>query len=88
MSALAELMVVDRTPLLRAVQPLRRDGLIADVPTAPASRRRMICLTAVGERQFALGMPHWKTAQAGYEELVGAERASVLRNSLNDISRT
>lgn len=88
MNDLAKLMVMDRTTLLRAVQPLTRDGLIADAPTPSGTRRRKICLTAAGEQQLVRGFPHWQAAQAEYEDLVGAERANALRNTLNDITRT
>ena len=87
MNELADLLVMDRTSLVRAIQPLTRDGFIANAPPTSGARRLMLSLTKTGDEQYILGYPHWQAAQTEYENLVGTARADALRSTLNEITR-
>ena len=87
MAKLAEMIVMDRTSLVRAVKPLMRDGYLVDKPVAPGSRQKGLWLTAAGRDRFEAAYPLWETAQREYEAMVGAERAAHLRNELIGITR-
>ena len=88
MQALADKLVVDRTTLARAVQPLERDGLVA-LSADPADRRiRLLTLTAQGAARHQAALSGWQAAQARYESAIGAERAAQLRAELRHVART
>ncbi len=84
---LAELLVMDRTSLVRALQPLTREKLVVSAPVQDSARRRTISLTKSGEQQFKLAIPEWEAAQAEYEGLVGVQASKDLRNKLHKVTR-
>jgi DNA-binding MarR family transcriptional regulator len=88
MNDLAELLVMERTSLVRALQPLTRGGLVVTAPALDNAKRLVISLTKAGEKQFQLAFPAWEAAQAEYEGLVGAKEAKALRNKLHKITQT
>jgi DNA-binding MarR family transcriptional regulator len=84
-SALAEDMVMDRTSMGRAIQPLERDGLIR-VESAMSDRRvKEIHLTRSGEKRLEKGVTAWSQAQGRFEADFGAGRASELRTLLRAV---
>jgi DNA-binding MarR family transcriptional regulator len=79
MKDLAEAMVMERTSVIRALQPLARDGLVAIGPHGEDARRNVVRLTDAGRARLAEAMPVWQTAQAEFESRFGAELAGQLR---------
>jgi DNA-binding MarR family transcriptional regulator len=78
-SALAEDMVMDRTAMGRAVQPLERDGLIRIERAVSDRRVKEVHLTKSGEKRLQESAKAWSQAQARFEADFGAGRASKLR---------
>jgi DNA-binding MarR family transcriptional regulator len=64
LSELAEELVFERTSLYRALEPLRRDGLIAFTPGR--GRVKRVGLTARGVRRIAQAEPYWTAAQEAF----------------------
>lgn len=62
MSELAEIMVSDRTTLTRALKPLFRKGLLANV-SGPDKRKNGIVLTMKGHQAIRKSIPYWTKAQ-------------------------
>ncbi|MES2148894.1 MAG: MarR family winged helix-turn-helix transcriptional regulator [Pseudomonadota bacterium] len=87
MSKLAELLVMDRTSLVRAIQPLARDGYLANAPAAPGSRQQALSLTAAGRQKYLAALPLWEAAQNEYEQLLGEKAAARLRTELMRITQ-
>jgi DNA-binding MarR family transcriptional regulator len=97
MQQLARTMVMDRTTLVRALRPLLRSGLVADVADvaggagrtgASDCRRRCVALTAAGRERLGVAGVHWRAAQDEFERSFGAQRAAWLRRELLRITRT
>lgn len=63
MSRLAEEMVMDRTSLYRALQPLIRDGLIRANSCTTDRRVKEAELSEAGEEKIRQALPHWRRAQ-------------------------
>ncbi|WP_366146097.1 MarR family winged helix-turn-helix transcriptional regulator [Paraburkholderia sp.] len=83
MRQLADAMVMDRTTLVRAIQPLQRDGFIAmDDRAAPDCKARTLKLTDAGLTKLDHAHDHWHAAQRDFEQQFGAERAASLRREL------
>lgn len=83
----AEIMVMDRTTMGRALRPLTRDGLVAVGP-GPDGRTRSLTLTAAGRRRMEDALPLWEQAQQTFEERYGAVPASDLRQAALSLART
>jgi DNA-binding MarR family transcriptional regulator len=85
---LAADMVMDRTTMGRAIQPLERDGLIRI--EAPASDRRVkgVHLTKAGERRLQEALKAWSRAQARFQADFGVGRAADLRALLRAVVAT
>lgn len=86
MKALAEAMVMERTTLVRAIQPLQRDGLLHSIASAADPRALTVALTAAGEDKWQSALQCWYAAQKEFEERVGPERAASLRRELFDLT--
>ncbi len=82
---LAADIVMDRTTMGRAIQPLEREGLIRI--EAPASDRRAkdVHLTKAGETCLQEALKAWSQAQARFEADFGVGRASELRSLLRAV---
>ena len=87
MAELATALVMDRTTLLRAIQPLQRDGLLKSRASDVDPRLLIISLTPAGERKFKLAFPLWEKAQEEFEAEIGARDAALLRRSLLALPR-
>lgn len=87
MKALADQMVMQRTTLVRAIQPLRRDGLVFSETLEPDRRELSIGLTEAGEARILVAREHWYAAQAEFEKRFGPERAKALRRELFAMTR-
>jgi len=86
MTELSEMVVMDRTSLVRAIQPLSRDGYVVQ-KSEPGSRKISLSLSTAGARKFLDTLPHWRAAQKEYEELVGKDRAKFLRQELMAVTQ-
>ncbi|HEX3379579.1 MAG TPA: MarR family transcriptional regulator [Paraburkholderia sp.] len=87
MKQIAEAMRMQRTTLVRTIQPLRRDGLVSSEALGADARTLLISLTAEGEQRLTAGRTHWYAAQAEFEQRFGEERAAALRTELFAITR-
>ena len=86
MKDLVEAMVMERTSMIRALQPLERDGLVAIGPHEEDARRNVVRLTDAGRARLAQALPVWQEAQAEFEARFGAELAGQLRQSLATVA--
>lgn len=80
-SRLAEVMVLDRTSLYRALRPLARHGWIALSP-APTGRTRIAALTEAGRAAMDAAAPAWEAAQRRFVEAFGREEWPALHAAL------
>jgi DNA-binding MarR family transcriptional regulator len=82
MTEMAKALVMDRTTLVRAIAPLQRAGLVEGGARSPRSRVILLDLTEAGRARLALAYPLWRAAQRDFEERIGAEQATGLRDQL------
>ncbi|WP_063551695.1 MarR family winged helix-turn-helix transcriptional regulator [Burkholderia territorii] len=87
MAELAKAMVMDRTTLVRALQPLLRRGLVATAAEGKRPRRFQVVLTAHGSQKLADAAVHWAAAQARFEREFGSRQAAHLRSELFRMTR-
>jgi DNA-binding MarR family transcriptional regulator len=87
MSQMVPVLVMDRTSLVRALQPLVRDGLVADRPSSESARKKALSLTPLGLQRYQDALPLWNAAQQEFEQRVGPERALALRTVLTSITK-
>jgi DNA-binding MarR family transcriptional regulator len=87
MLELAQVMVMDRTTLVRALRPLLRNGLIADEPDGQGRRRLQLALTQSGHARLDQAMTHWLAAQNEFEFKFGPQQAATLRRELFRLTR-
>jgi DNA-binding MarR family transcriptional regulator len=88
MAELASALVMDRTTLLRAMQPLQRAELLKSRASDDDSRQLVISLTSAGERKLKQAFPLWQKAQEEFEAEVGAREAAQLRRSLLALAKS
>lgn len=84
---LADVLVMDRTSMVRALQPLTRDGYLLQQPDPAYPRKLLLSLTAAGSATYQQAHMHWLAAQAEFEAGVGAPEAAALRQQLAAWSR-
>jgi len=77
-------LVFERTSLYRALEPLRREGLITIAAGADA-RSKVAALTRRGHARIAKAMPHWQQAQHDFLEQCGRSAWSTLALRLDEI---
>ncbi|HZZ09184.1 MAG TPA: MarR family winged helix-turn-helix transcriptional regulator [Paraburkholderia sp.] len=82
MRQLADVMRMQRTTLVRTIQPLRRNGLVSSDTPGVDARALSITLTAAGAERLQAGRQHWYAAQAEFEHRFGEARAAALRTEL------
>ena len=76
-SALAKLLTLDRTTLVRNLKPLEAAGFIENRPS-PNPRERQVSITNHGRQTVALAQPLWKQAQRRMSQHIGAENLGML----------
>ncbi len=81
---LASILAMDRTTMSRAVQPLKRDKLIA-IGAGEDGRTRLVRLTAAGEARVASASARWREAQKEFEQALGPGVAAQLRETLSRV---
>jgi DNA-binding MarR family transcriptional regulator len=83
---LADLMVMERTTLVRAMKPLQRDGLVMAEAAEHDGRTFLFSLTEKGEAMFDEASVAWRAAQDEFEQKFGRARAKTLRAELFSIT--
>lgn len=87
LSWIAEDMVMERTSLYRAIEPLKRRGLVRTVPGADR-RQKELELTAAGRRTLRLAEGIWEETQRRFVEAYGPERWGQLAGLLDSVHQT
>ena len=72
LSRLAEVLVLDRTSLYRAIQPLLRRRCLRTQP-GRTGRERTATLTEAGHRLLADALPIWEKIQARFVDALGPQ---------------
>ncbi|WP_296942661.1 MarR family winged helix-turn-helix transcriptional regulator [uncultured Massilia sp.] len=86
MKELVEVLAMERTSVVRALQPLERDGFLAIGPHEEDARRNVVRLTDAGRRKLAEAMPVWQAAQEEFERRFGQELAGQLRETVHEMA--
>jgi DNA-binding MarR family transcriptional regulator len=82
---LAQMLIMERTSLLRALKPLQGAGWV--VAKRLGGRRSFdVMLSSSGLKKVAEAMPLWESAQAAFEGEVGRDRAIRLRNETLELN--
>ncbi|MBK5148565.1 winged helix-turn-helix transcriptional regulator [Burkholderia sp. R-69608] len=82
MQKLARTMVMERTTVVRALQPLLKSGYIVRVYHEGGRRRLTLEITDSGVAKQTEAAVFWKTAQAEFERRFGTAEAWKLRKEL------
>lgn len=83
---LASRMGMDRTTLVRALQPLERDGLVESRPMPGDNRRLELSVTRRGLAKIREAAPMWAQAQQDIEQWFGVARARAVRAELRELA--
>ena len=86
MNGLSEAMLMDRTTLLRALKPLKREEMVRARSGAEDPRLLVFSLTTVGQRKLTHARKLWQDAQKEFEANVGSDRAKRMRHDLLTLS--
>ncbi|WP_232224608.1 MarR family winged helix-turn-helix transcriptional regulator [Leptospira fainei] len=86
LAQLADLLVMDRTTLLRNIAPLEELGWITDIPSEN-KRARKVALTEKGLEALRIAYPIWENAQSAVIEAMGEDDLKRLLKRLNSIVR-
>lgn len=81
---LADSMVMERTTMVRALNPLRRAGWVMEAAD-PRGRAVEFVLSNEGIRKFEQACPFWEAAQQEFETKFGLQNAQALRATLLSI---
>ena len=84
-SALSDLLVIDRTTLTRSLRILKTQGLLS-VSDRSAKRQRFLTLTPKGARTLAASLPAWRKAQDRFVQSLGADYWTNFRNELEKLA--
>jgi DNA-binding MarR family transcriptional regulator len=85
-TALAELLDVERTTLTRNLQPLVQAGWV-DIQDGADKRSRAVHLTDAGTKLYNRARPLWQRAEKEFRHNIGREEAAGLRLLLDDAAR-
>ncbi|HMV45934.1 MAG TPA: MarR family transcriptional regulator [Leptospiraceae bacterium] len=81
LAPLAQLLVYDRSTLLRNLEPLEESNWIRDIPS-DTKRARKIALTQAGIRKLKDGLVAWNAAQSKSELVLGGSDYSLFLKKL------
>jgi DNA-binding MarR family transcriptional regulator len=84
LAALADLLIMERTSLVRALKPLQTAGYIV-TERADGARAFDVLLSASGLAKVREAAPLWHAAQAEFERQVGQECAARQRDEVLDL---
>ena len=85
-SALADLLAIDRTTLTRSLRLLKKEALLT-VSDRSTKRQRFLKLTSKGERLLKSCLPAWRKAQHRFVQALGADYWSHFRGELENLAR-
>src|SRR5207253_1795363 len=77
MAELSDCLGLERTSLVRNLQPLQRDGLVT-ADGGGRGKRVELAITAKGRKQVEKFMPAWESAQSTAVQVLGEKRWSAL----------
>src|SRR5436190_5154829 len=81
MAELSDWLGMERTTLVRNLQPLQRDGFV-QADGGGRGRRVELAITAKGRKQIEKLTPAWKSAQCSVVKTLGEERWSAILSDL------
>jgi DNA-binding MarR family transcriptional regulator len=84
-SALADLLVIDRTTLTRSLRLLKKQGLLS-VSERSTKRQRFLSLTRKGERSLEVSLPAWRKIQDRFVQTLGDDYWTNFRNELEKLA--
>lgn len=84
-SALADVLAIDRTTLTRSLRLLQKEGLLT-VSERAAMRQRFLSLTGKGERTLARAVTHWRKIQERFVTAIGAKYWLQFRGDLERLA--
>jgi DNA-binding MarR family transcriptional regulator len=87
MAGLGEILVMERTSLLRAIKLLVSAGLVEQSRHAHYGLRRVLTLTEAGLEKTKQGEAHVTPAQLDLEKVYGSSKAMRLRKELFSLTR-
>ncbi|MFG3659743.1 MarR family winged helix-turn-helix transcriptional regulator [Streptomyces sp. NPDC047706] len=87
-SALADMIAMDRTTMASNLRPLAREGLVTVEQSARDRRVRIVTITSDGRSRLKAALPHRQSVQYRFEAGFGAEEAARLRASLEAVLHT
>jgi DNA-binding MarR family transcriptional regulator len=82
---LVDALAMERTSIVRALQPLERDGLALQAPDREDARRNVVRLTDAGRKRLQQAIPLWQAAQAEFERRFGSALAQQMRESVSSL---
>lgn len=82
---LVDALAMERTSIVRALQPLERDGLARQAPDQQDARRNVVSLTAAGRARLQQAIPLWQAAQGEFERKFGSSLALQMRESVRSL---
>jgi DNA-binding MarR family transcriptional regulator len=85
-SALADVLVIDRTTLTRSLRLLKKEGLVS-VSERSTKRQRFLALTPRGERVLAASLPAWRETHDRFVQALGADYWASFRNELEKLAQ-
>lgn len=86
-TALAQLMGMDRSTLTRNLAPLEKEGLLS-VGSEGWRRSRTLTITAKGRTRLQEAYPLWESAQKRFKQEVGGLKWSEVQGSLDHLTQT
>ena len=81
MAELSDCLGLERTTLVRNLQPLQRDGLVT-ADGGGRGNRVELTITAKGRKQVEKFMPAWRAAQSAVVKTLGEKRWSAILSDL------
>lgn len=87
MAELSEWLGMDRTTMVRNLQPLQREGLVS-ADGKGRGRRASLNLTPKGARKLRDFEPHWQEVQQKAVATLGARRWSEILDDLDRVARS
>jgi DNA-binding MarR family transcriptional regulator len=82
MSALAELLEMDRTTLTRNLKPLADAGLVT-MDAGRDARERVVSVSDQGRTVWRAAREHWRRAQDEVNQMLGLEQVVALHGALD-----
>jgi DNA-binding MarR family transcriptional regulator len=82
---LADMLIMERTSLVRALKPLRAAGWVV-TERSGSGRVLDLTLSPSGLKKVSKAMPLWEEAQAAFEDQVGRDRAIRLRDEISKLN--